>query len=106
MNGSLTDMELSKLHGVFSRYKDVEKVVLYGSRAKGNHKPFSDVDITLTGNMLTHRQLLKLSMDIDNLSLPYQFDISIFHTLANDNLTDHIQRVGITIYQKKEQLIR
>ena len=38
--------------------------------------------------------------DIDDL-LPYQFDISIFHTLANPDLIDHIQRVGITIYQKK-----
>ena len=101
MNYGLTDIELSKLQGAFSQYADVEKVVLYGSRAKGNYKPFSDVDITLMGD-ITHNQLNRLSMDIDDLLLPYQFDISIFHTLANPDLIDHIQRVGITIYQKKK----
>jgi type I restriction enzyme S subunit len=100
MNGGLTDVELSKLHRVFSQYADIEKVVLYGSRAKGNHRPFSDVDISLIGNTFTPSQLYKLSLDVDDLLLPYQFDISIFHTLNNSDLTDHIKRVGITIYQK------
>jgi type I restriction enzyme S subunit len=103
MNCGLTDIELKKLHGMFSQYTDIEKVVLYGSRTKGNYKPFSDVDITLIGNTLTHRQLNKLSLDIDELLLPYRFDISIFHTLSNPDLIDHIQRVGITIYQKERE---
>jgi predicted nucleotidyltransferase len=101
MNCGLTDIELSKLHDVFSQYEDIEKVVLYGSRAKGNYKPFSDVDITLAGNTLTHNRCNRLSTDIDDLLLPYQFDISIFHTLKNPDLIDHIKRVGITIYHKE-----
>ena len=101
MNCGLTDIELSKLNGVFSQYEDIEKVVLYGSRAKGNYKPFSDVDITLTGDTLTHNKRNQLSTDIDDLLLPYQFDISIFHTLKNSDLIDHIKRVGITIYHKE-----
>ena len=100
MNYGLTEIELSKLHGAFSRYKDIDKVVLYGSRAKGNYKQFSDVDITLVGDTLTHNSWSRLSTDIDDLSLPYQFDISIYHTLANSDLIDHIQRIGKTIYQK------
>jgi predicted nucleotidyltransferase len=99
MNCGLTDIELRKLHDIFVKYNDVENVVLYGSRAKGNYKPFSDVDITLTGD-ITHNRCNRLSMDIDDLLLPYQFDISIFHTLANPDLIDHIRRVGITIYHK------
>ena len=101
MNCGLTDIELSKLRDVFSQYTDIEKVVLYGSRAKGNYKPFSDVDITLIGDTLTHNRLNKLSLDIDDLLLPYEFDISIFHTLANNDLIEHIERVGVTIYQKQ-----
>ncbi|MCL2416727.1 MAG: nucleotidyltransferase domain-containing protein [Bacteroidales bacterium] len=100
MKWGLKDKELTELQNLFSRYTDIEKVVLYGSRAIGNYKTFSDVDITLVGDDLTHSQLNKLSLDIDDLLLPYQFDISIFHTLKNDGLIDHIQRVGITIYQK------
>lgn len=100
MNCGLTDIELSKLSGIFSKYTDIEKVILYGSRAKRNYKPFSDVDITLIGDAVTHSQLCKLSLDIDDLLLPYQFDISIFNTLKNSGLIDHIQRVGVTIYQR------
>ena len=100
MNCGLTDIELSKLNSVFSQYEDIEKVVLYGSRVKGTYKPFSDVDITLIGNTLTHNRRNQLSTDIDDLLLPYQFDISIFHTLKNPDLIDHIKRVGITIYHK------
>jgi predicted nucleotidyltransferase len=100
MSYGLTDIELNKLNTIFSRYPNIEKVILYGSRAKGNYKPFSDVDITLTGDKLTHSELNKLSMNIDDLLLPYLFDVSIFETLTNLNLIDHIQRVGITIYQK------
>ena len=101
MNYGLTDIELNKLHNVFSGYEVIEKVVLYGSRAKGNFKPFSDVDITLVGDDLTHNQRNRLSMDIDNLLLPYQFDVSVFFMLHNSDLIDHIQRAGIVIYQKK-----
>ena len=100
----LTNNELNKLHGVFSRYENIEKVVLYGSRAKGNHKPFSDVDITLLGCRLTHNQINQLSIDIDDLLLPYQFDISIFHAITNSDLVDHIQRVGKIIYGSESSI--
>ena len=100
MNCGLKDIELNKLNILFSKYSDIEKVVLYGSRAKGNYKMFSDVDITLMGNNLSFYLRTKLAIDIDYLLLPYQFDISIFSLLSNPDLIEHIQRVGITIYQK------
>jgi predicted nucleotidyltransferase len=101
MKYGLTDLDLSKLHHVFSHCAGIEKVVLYGSRAKGNYKPFSDVDITLIGKNLDHFKRNQLSMEIDDLLLPYQFDISIFSSLSNPELIEHIERVGVTIYQKK-----
>ena len=83
MKYGLSDIELNKLREFYARYEDIEEVILYGSRAKGNHKPFSDVDIS-----------------IDDLLLPYQFDLSIFHKLTNMELVDHIRRVGISIFCK------
>lgn len=99
----LKDIELEKLGEVFAANERIERVVLYGSRAKGNYKPFSDVDITLEGAELTHTDLNRISLAIDDLLLPYQFDISIFHTLKNEALIDHIRRMGITIYEKKSE---
>ncbi|MCR5697038.1 MAG: restriction endonuclease subunit S [Marinilabiliaceae bacterium] len=94
---------MEKLSKVFAANERIERVVLYGSRAKGNYKPFSDVDITLEGAELTHTDLNRISLAIDDLLLPYQFDISIFYTLKNEALIDHIRRMGITIYEKKSE---
>lgn len=94
----LTDNELAKLRNVFSMHPDVERVILYGSRAMGNYKPFSDIDITLFGDRLTHDVLVAITAEIDDLLLAYQCDISLFGSLRNQALTDHIKRVGIEIY--------
>lgn len=97
----LKDTELASLTSLFSKNEHIERVILYGSRAKGNYKPFSDVDITLVGRELTHSDLNRMILDIDDLLLPYMFDISIFHTLKSSDLIDHINRRGISIYEKK-----
>ena len=97
----LKNIELDNLNALFSKNGKIERVVLYGSRAKGNYKPFSDVDITLVGDELTHEDLNRVILAIDDLLLPYQFDISLFHILKNAELIDHINRRGIVIYERK-----
>ena len=77
MKYGLSDIELNKLREFFARYEDIEEVILYGSRAKGNHKPFSDVDISLVGPNLTRSRLNQIAFAIDDLLLPYQL-ISLF----------------------------
>lgn len=100
MKYGLTDTEIDQLDDLFARYREVEKVLLYGSRAKGSYKPFSDVDLTLIGEKLTHTDLNQIIWAIDDLLLPYQFDISLFHKLKNPDLIEHIQRKGIVFYQR------
>jgi len=100
MDCGLTLDDLNKLTSLFAKNEHIERVVLYGSRAKGTLKPFSDVDITLFGDAITHQDLSQLLFDVDDLLLPYQFDISIFNTLKNSDLIEHINRVGIEIYNK------
>lgn len=97
----LTDIELQKLLEVFAQNGRIEQVILYGSRAKGNFKPFSDVDITLVGSELSRDDLNKVIQEIDDWLLPYQFDISLKHKLKNVALIDHIERRGIEIYKKR-----
>lgn len=97
----LTEMELQKVLGVFARNSRIEKVILYGSRAKGCFKPFSDVDITLVGDELSRSDLNRMMEEMDDLLLPYRFDVSLWHKLKNEALMDHIRRVGIEIYRKR-----
>ncbi|MDD2951800.1 MAG: nucleotidyltransferase domain-containing protein [Parabacteroides sp.] len=96
----MSDIELRKLRELFARFEPIEEVILYGSRAKGNYKPFSDVDISLVGSCLTRSDLNQISLAIDDLLLPYQFDLSLFYELRNPELKEHIQRVGISIFNR------
>lgn len=95
------DVELQTLEEMFSSNARIEQVLLYGSRAKGNYKPFSDVDITLVGSDLSRDDVNKLYAAIDVSSLPYEFDISLYSSIRNEALLDHIHRRGIVVYRKK-----
>lgn len=97
----LTPETLNKLFSVFTKYPAISTVILYGSRAKGNYREGSDIDITLVGNELNHHQLLRIMSDIDSLNTPYLFDISIFHEIKNEELIEHINRVGMVLYSKE-----
>jgi predicted nucleotidyltransferase len=89
---------INKIQTVLAQYPEVEKAVIYGSRAKGNYKPGSDIDLSLLGNKLTEERLLRLENQLDDLMLPYQLDLNRFHSLQNRALIDHIERVGKVFY--------
>ncbi len=100
MYGGLNEKECSVLQTLFAANERITEVILYGSRAKGNNKPFSDVDIVLVGNTLSHTDINRLYAAIDESSLPYKFDISLLASLKNEELLAHIERVGKTIYKR------
>ncbi len=100
----LENNELEKIISVIAKNYRVEKAVLYGSRAKGTFRPFSDVDITLIGSRLQRYDLNSIILAMDDLLLPYEFDISLFSALKNENLIDHINRVGVVIFQRVAEI--
>jgi predicted nucleotidyltransferase len=93
-------LAVEKIRSVLVLHPLVEKAVLYGSRAMGNHKNGSDIDLTLFGEGLDIRELLEIMAQLDDLLLPYTIDISIFATLSHPDLRDHIQCVGIVFYER------
>jgi uncharacterized protein len=100
MKYGLSEAIVTKICGVFARFPTIERAVLYGSRAKGNYKPGSDIDLTLYGENLTTSQLGDIAEELDDLLLPYMFDLSIFDHLGHSDLRDHIERVGQVFYEK------
>lgn len=95
----LSDTEIEKLKAVFALHPCIDKAVLYGSRAKGNYKPGSDIDLALYGGLhLT--ELNTTAMEIDDLLLPYKTDVSIAEQIDNAALLQHINRVGKLFYEK------
>ncbi len=99
----LKETTIEQITGVFSSHLEVESAILYGSRAKGNYRKGSDIDLTLTGEGLTYRTVARIEDEIDDLLLPYLFDISILSYIDNSDVLAHIRRVGIPFYQRKSE---
>ncbi len=96
----LEESTIEKILSVFQQYAAIERVILYGSRAKGNYRPGSDIDLTLVGKGLSHEQLLSIEQQLDDLLLPYLFDLSIFSHIEDPDVIAHINRVGRIFYEK------
>ncbi len=94
----LTDHELALVRGVFERHPRVCAAILFGSRAKGTHAPQSDVDLAVTG-AVTPLEAEAIAGELDELPLPYRFEVQTLDRITHRPLRDHIDRVGIRIYQ-------
>ena len=103
MKFGLRDDIVQNIQDVFSTFPEVDEVIIYGSRAKGNYKPGSDIDITLKGENLNLSTINAITLELEKLMLPYIFDISVFRQIANPDLIEHISRVGIVLYKPKVQ---
>ena len=94
---ALTSHELALLNSVFRRHPRITEVKLFGSRAKGTHAPNSDIDLALCGD-LDALQAQAIAAELDELPLPYRYDVQAFNAIRFLPLREHIERVGITIY--------
>ena len=88
-----------KLIKVFSKYPEIKKVVLFGSRARGDNKINSDVDLCIFGQ-ISHSVLAKIDMDIYELDTPLSFDILCFDELSKKALIENILSEGVELYSE------
>jgi len=100
----LPDATVVSMQRVFERFPQVEKVIIYGSRAKGNFRPGSDIDLTLLGQELNGSVLSHILVDLDDLNMPYMLDVSLFDQIGSDDLLSHIERAGKVFYQKHSEV--
>ena len=106
MNHGLTSETVDRIRSVLARFPEVEKAVLYGSRAKGNYKRGSDIDLTLFGSGLNASILAQIGSALDDLLLPHKIDVSIFAKISHSDLIDHIRRVGLVFYEKQRAALK
>lgn len=99
MKFGLSEPNITAISEVFRRFAAIDRAVLYGSRAKGTHRPGSDIDLTLFGKGLTPDMRAEIAGALDDLLLPYTIDLSIFDDLKHDELEEHIRHVGVVFYQ-------
>jgi predicted nucleotidyltransferase len=94
--GLQTD-EVERIRLVLVKHPAVEQALVYGSRAKGTHRPGSDLDLVLVGPV-SHQSLNQIETELDDLLLPYPLDISVYSRIESQALLDHIRRVGRPLY--------
>jgi predicted nucleotidyltransferase len=97
----LSDKTLDTVRAILATCPQLEKALVYGSRAMGNYRAGSDIDITLIGASLKMDMLFQLARQFDESNLPYMVDLSIMASISNPNLRDHIERVGLVLYQRE-----
>jgi predicted nucleotidyltransferase len=100
MRYGLTDDTIAQIINVLAKTIKIEKVILFGSRAMGNFREGSDIDLALKGEKLDMADLINISSELEELDLPYYFDLLLFEKIENRDLTDLICRVGVTIYSR------
>ena len=95
----LSESDLAQITGAIADFDEITEAVLFGSRAKGNHKPGSDVDLAVKGDRVTHRTLAHLADRLnEETPLPYFFDVVQYESLDDPAIVEHIDRVGVVIY--------
>ena len=95
----LASSEIELMRSVFRRHPDIAEVILFGSRAKGTHRPQSDVDLALVGvaDDLIAEAVAEI---LEALPMPYRFDVKAHGRIKYQPLLDHIERVGVSLYKR------
>jgi len=99
-NTGIDDQSTDLIRSVFARTPSIQKVILYGSRAMGNFRDGSDIDLTIIGDTVTVDDLYTVDCALDNLLLPWKIDLSLMRMIQNEKLLDHINRVGVVLFEK------
>ena len=99
----LTERDLQLIENAAASIAEVEELVLFGSRAKGCYKVASDVDLVIKGRLANESSAIRLAEILnEELPLPYFFDVLNYQSIYEPNLLDHIDRVGIVLFDRKK----
>jgi len=99
MSFGIPEKSLDMIKKAVARWPEIDKAVVFGSRAMGNYKKGSDVDLAIYGEKVTEEIVNKLSVLLNQeLPLPYHFDIVHYESLSNQQLKEHIETQGRVVF--------
>lgn len=102
----LLDSDIEYILKAVAKFKEIECMVLFGSREMGNYKKGSDVDLAIVGKEVSSKVIYELEDLLDEVyPLPYFFDIIRYEEITNHKLIEHINLAGKVLYQKGEEQI-
>ncbi len=99
----LLEADVAAILSVLSSHAKVERAYIFGSRAKGNYRTGSDVDLALKGENLDFDTVSQISYLLnEETNMPYKFDVLNYHSIKEPALLEHIDRVGVEVYQQNK----
>lgn len=101
----LSKMQLQLILGVINNFEEIEKALIFGSRAKGTNRPGSDIDLALIGEKLTSLSVNRVCSALDDLPLPYMFDLINYHEINNEFLKKKVDGEGKLFYERKLNIV-
>lgn len=96
----LTHSDLQSITDVIRSYPQIDEAIIFGSRALNTHKNGSDIDIALKGKEIGSVASTISGILNDESRLPYFCDVLDYALIDNEDLRNHIDRVGKQIYKK------
>jgi len=102
MDFGLSERALNSLRAYFAGVLEVEQVILYGSRARGDHHKGSDIDFMLIGSSITPRLLSKMDMEIDDLLLPWFIQITDRKEIRDALFLEVVEKEGVVFWERGE----
>lgn len=97
----LKNSNIIEIRNILNKIPEIDQAKIFGSRAKGNYKNGSDVDIVLIGEKITHQMALDVSFELnEETQMPYKFDVLNINDINNQELLAHFKRKGIVFYKK------
>ena len=97
----LSPEALAAIGSCLRGFPEIARARIYGSRAKGNFRSGSDIDLAYESPVDCSAPLLAA---LDALPLPYMFDVTHYDSIENAELKEHIDRVGVVIYRRDNPL--
>lgn len=88
---------IRRIVDLLAEYPEIRRVILFGSRAKGNFRPGSDIDLCLDAPRLNLGRQLEIETRLDDLLLPWKIDLVQLQAIDNPALLEHIERVGVVL---------
>lgn len=92
---------ITKINSIFCLYPNIEEVIIFGSRAKGNFRDNSDIDLAIKGKSIDLSTLQQIENKLEELYIPNFIDLIVFDKIENTDLVDHINRVGKQFYKRE-----
>ena len=98
MKFGLTEADISYIKQVIAGFKEIESALIFGSRAMGNFKPGSDIDICIKGKGVTYTTVASLKANLEEMGpMPYQVDVVAYDLIETSEIKKHIDQYGVLI---------